>query len=465
MQDDDDVRAPDPEPVPPHDAPSVVWPPWKRIGFRFLAAYFLLYTFPFPLDSIPWLGGKLSEGVGWLWQQVAVWTGHTVFGIEGEIFVGQTGSGDTTVDYLKLLLMVALALVATLVWSLVDRRRTAYPRAARWLVVGCRFFLGLVLLVYGFAKVIPTQFSTPSLARLLQTYGSSSPMGITWTFMGLAPAYTIFSGLMETIPGFLLFFGRTRLLGACLGAAALTNVAIINYCFDVPVKLYSSHLLVMSLALVLLDARRLVALFLRNRPAPPADLRPLFQAKKLKIAAAAVGFLIVAAAVWDNVSGGLEAYRMWGAGRTKPETWGIYDVETFRVDGAELPPLLTDETRWLALVIDRSLPFKWRTFEQPGRVSIQHMDGKITSHAVELDEQGGTLTFLPQGQSGVAAAREAGVEVTDVLRFERPEPGRMIARGTYEGKNVEIELRARDLGEMLLISRGYHWINELPFNK
>lgn len=461
MHDGEDARAHDREP----DAPSVVWPLWKRIGFRFLAAYFVLYTFPFPLDSVPWLGGKLSQGVYWLWQRAALWVGPEVFGIEGEIFVGPTGSGDTTVDYLKLFMVLVLAALVTVVWSLVDRRRTAYPRAARWLVVGCRFYLGLVLLGYGLAKVVPTQFTTPSLTRLLQPYGTSSPMGIVWTFMGLSPPYTIFSGLMETTPAFLLFFARTRLLGACMAAAVMTNVALINYCFDVPVKLYSSHLLAMAVALILLDARRLVAFFLRNRPAPPADLRPLFQSKALRIAAAVVAVLLVAPSVWFGVNRGLEGYRMWGAGRPKPAIWGIYDVEVFRLDGEELPPLLTDETRWQALVIDRTLPTRFGTFERPGRIAIQHMDGEIKSHSVELDEEAGTLTLLPEDQMSVAKAREAGVELTGVLRYERPEPGRMIVRGTFEGREIEVELRERDLEEMLLISRGYHWINETPFNR
>ncbi len=445
--------------------PAGRWPLGKRVGFRFLAAYFLLYTFPFPLGSIPWLGDQLSQGVTWLWQRAALWLGPQVLGIEGEIFLGPTGSGDTTFDYLRLLLVAVVAVLATLVWSVVDRRRPAYPRAARWLVVGCRFYLGIVLLGYGLAKVIPTQFTTPSLTRLLQTFGTSSPMGIVWTFMGLFPAYTIFTGLMETIPAFLLFFARTRLLGACWAAAVMTNVAMINYAFDVPVKLYSSHLLAMAVALALLDAPRLVALFLRNRPAPPADLRPLFDSRRLNLAAAAVAVLLVGSAVWGGVSRGLQGYRTWGDGRPRPAIWGIHDVDTFRVDGEELPPLLTDETRWRALVVDRALPVKFGTFERPGRISIQHMDGELKSLPVELDEGAATITILPEDQGSGAADREAEAPPTDVLRYERPEPGRMILRGTFRGKAVEVELRERNLEELLLISRGYHWINELPFNR
>lgn len=449
----------------PAAAPAAAWPLWKRIGFRFLAAYFLLYTLPYPIDMVPWLGGPLNRGVNWLWQRAGLWVGPRVFGIEGEIFLGPTGSGDTTFDYLRLFLTFVLAAVATLAWSLADHRRRAYPRAARWLVVGCRFYLGLALLSYGLAKVIPTQFTTPGLTRLLQTYGASSPMGIVWTFMGLSPAYTVFSGVMETIPGLLLFFRRTRLLGALLATGVMANVAIINYAFDVPVKLFSSHLLAMAVALVLLDARRLAAFFLGDRPAPPAEHRPLFESGMLNLAAAAVGALIVGSSLVLGVVRQLDVYGTLGAGAPRPAIWGIHDVESFRADGEELPPLLTDEARWRALVIDRVLPVKFGTFERPGRLAVQRMDGEIVHHPVELDEEAGTLTLLPEDQMSVAAAGTAGVPITDVLRYERPEPGRMVVRGTFQGRQIEVTLSERDLEEMLLISRGYHWINERPLNK
>ncbi len=441
----------------------VIWSPLKRIGFRFIATYFLLDTLPFPLNAIPWLGGHLSKGVKWLWEGPTLWVGHQVVGIEGEIFRGMTGSGDTTFDYLKLLLTMVLAIAITIVWSLVDRRRKAYPRAARWLIVGCRVYLGIVLLTYGFFKVIPTQFTTPGLDRLLQTYGSSSPMRITWTFMGLSPAYTVFSGLMEAIPGLLLFFRRTRLLGALLAVAVTTNVVMINYCFDVPVKLFSSNLLAMAIALVLLDTRRLIAFFLGNRPAPAPDLPPLFVSKRWNLAAILVGILLAGSTIWEGISNGIEGYNTWGAGRPKPEIWGIHDVETFRLDGEELPPLTTDDVRWMALVIDGALPIEVEDFSQPGRITIQRMNGTLRNASVHLDESAGTISVLPKSYQNIEEVPEG--ELTDILHYERPEPGRLLVRGTFDGHAIEVTLVERSPDEMQLITRGFHWINETAHNR
>jgi len=47
--------------------------------------------------------------------------------------------------------------------------------------------------------------------------------------------------------GMLLLFRRTVTLGAIASAAALLNIVLLNFCYDVPVKLYSAHLLLMAL--------------------------------------------------------------------------------------------------------------------------------------------------------------------------------------------------------------------------
>src|SRR5258708_21145416 len=103
---------------------------------------------------------------------------------------------------------------------------------------------------YGWHKIMPVQFPPPGPDRLLVAYGDSSPMGLLWTFMGASKPYVMFSGLIEVAGGLLLLFRRTSLLGGLLSAAVLTNVVLMNFCYDVPVQLYSSRLLVMAVLYV-----------------------------------------------------------------------------------------------------------------------------------------------------------------------------------------------------------------------
>jgi hypothetical protein len=99
------------------------------------------------------------------------------------------------------------------------------------------------MITYGVLKVIELQFSPPTPDRLIQTYGESSPMGLIWTLMGFSSLYCFFGGAGEVLGGLLLSLRRTTLLGALVCIGVLANVVMINLSFDVPVKLFSSHLL------------------------------------------------------------------------------------------------------------------------------------------------------------------------------------------------------------------------------
>ncbi len=167
-----------------------------------------------------------------------------------------------------------------------------------------------------------------------------------------------------------------------------------------------------------------------------------------------------------EVAGGLERYRTFGNGRQRPELWGIHDVDSFVKDGREVPALLTDTTRWRALVIDRALPMQLGPNEIPGVVAIWQMDGTLARHRVELDETAQTITFLPRARD--STTNPPGKEPArppDTLRYERPEDGILTLSGTWEGGEVDIRLRERNIDDLLLVGRGFRWISEFPDNR
>jgi len=51
------------------------------------------------------------------------------------------------------------------------------------------------------------------------------------------------------------------------------------------------------------------------------------------------------------------------------------------------------------------------------------------------------------------------------LAWSRPDAGRVVLAGTLYSAPVTIRLERIDTGKMLLLSRGFHWINEMPFNR
>lgn len=236
------------------------WSQGSLIAFRFLFAYFVLYIFASPLQLLSGsstLFEFLTEG----YMNLCGWVAGDIMGLEFSKREAN-GSGDTTFNYIQIFLFAFFSLVIALLWSVIDRKRNEYEKLLYWLTILLRYYLAVVMIGYGFAKVFKTQFPFPTTYRLYQSYGESSPMGLLWTFMGYSTAYNIFTGLGEVIGGFLLLFRRTRLLGALIVVAVMSNVVMLNFSYDVPVKLFSSHILVLAIFILLPDMKRLLNLFL-----------------------------------------------------------------------------------------------------------------------------------------------------------------------------------------------------------
>lgn len=206
------------------------WSFVKKQAFRFFGLYFFLYlisttnTFSFLYNGfIEWVGVKLH-----------IWNGISVY---------PNGSGDTTYNYVQLICLLIVALIGSIVWALIDHRRRHYDKLLYWLMVVLRYGLAYYMVNYGFAKIFIGQFPSLTLSRLMQPIGDCSPMGIAWTFMSASRPFTVFTGIAEALGGTLLFFRRTTMLGCVFSVIVLANIVAMNFCYDIPVKLFSSHLL------------------------------------------------------------------------------------------------------------------------------------------------------------------------------------------------------------------------------
>ncbi len=461
------------------DEDSAGWGRARRFGFAVLAIYFTLYALPFPLSSLPtwaaWsprlgapeLPPRAAEALAqWdaglqqasaltteTWNTVVPWVGREVF--DHEVVIQPTGSGDTAFNYLRDAIRLALALLlAPLVLFVLGREPPRWLQ--RLLVVGVRYLLAFAMLGYGFFKVIKSQFPDPSLGRLLQPYGESSPMGLVWTFMGASEPYNWFTGGGEVLAGVLLLWRRTTTLGALVSIGVMANVAALNYAYDVPVKLYSTQLLLMGVALALLDGRRLANVFLRNAPAEPFAFWPPIRCRVLWVLKWLLKLVLVVSVVWADVDMSLGAYRMRG-GAERPELYGIWDVEVFERAGRPLPPLTTDAVRWKRLLHD------FPGYDGSQSVQVERMDGTRQRFGLALGEAGpdGERTF----ELTPLFAEEDQEPPTATLTLTRPAEDRLVLEGTFEEESIRVELLRRLPEDFLLVNRGFHWINELPFNR
>jgi hypothetical protein len=426
---------PDRSAMEPESAP-VRWGLAKRILFRFTCVYFFLYIFPFPLDLIPYVDVAIAP-YQTLWQSFVPWVGQRVFGVEITVFTN--GSGDTTYDYVRVFCFAVLAALAALVWTLLDRKRAHYARLDEWLRVYVRFSLAVAMISYGAYKVIPSQFPSPPLDRLLQPFGDASPMGLLWTFIGASKSYEFFSGAAEMLGGLLLIARRTTLLGALVCIGVMGNVVMLNFSYDVPVKLYSSHLLLMAVFLALPDVRRLANLFLFNRAAEPAEIRPLFKRVWLNRVGLACRTLLIAGITGFTLFGSLQSEFA-----SKSPFYGIWNVDELEIDGQLRPALVTDASRWRRVV-----------FDYPSMLGIQLMSDSRQRFFLKMDPAQGIFNLTKRDDPQWKSA----------LSYRQTAPGVLSLEGTMDGQKIRARIRRIGNPKFLLVDRGFHWINEYPFNR
>ena len=427
----------------PAQAATTEWSSPKRIAFRFCFVYFGLYGvaallpggLPIPKVEIP------DPFTLWPFRQIVFWIAAHLFGATLPLVYTGSGSGDKTYDWVEVFCLLLVAAVATTIWTFADRRRQHYAAMYKWFRLYIRFSLAMTILIYAFDKIVPLQMSYPDLRSQLQPFSAFSPAGILWNSIGASPAYEIFAGTAELAGGLLLMFPQTVTLGALVCLIDMIQVWMLNMTYDVPVKQYSFHLLLISVFLLAPQMRRLLNFFVLNRAAAPEVRPPLFQsARANRISAwvqAAFWIWVLALYSYQSASG----WKNYGGARQKSALYGIWDVAEMKVDGQVRPALLSDNQRWRRLI-----------FDFPNIATAQHLDDSFENFNASLDPAKGSLSLT----------RETDKTWNADLRFTRTSPDEIAMTGTMAGHPIEMLLHRVDESKFLLKSRGFHWVQEYP---
>jgi hypothetical protein len=424
-----------------------VWPLWQRIGFRFVCVYWLLQIAPWGwLESIPWLGKIVTpynEALDW-----GVRTANARLFHVRETLVEPSGSGDTSWAWAALWLCLSVSLITTLGWSILDRRRSGYPRAAYALRTIVRYYVALFALSYGIIKVFALQMQFPALSQLATPLGDLTPMRFAWFFIGYSTPFQVVSGLVETMAGLLLLMRRTVTLGLVVATVAFANVVLINFSYDVPVKLFASHLLLACVFLLVQDAPRLWAFFVRNRPVaatslydpPPVGRRMGYALRTAKWALSALFVVMPVLESWPEVQ---PRDRVVAA---LPLPAGVYDVRRWAVNGDTIPPQPGDTLRWRDVVIDDNVSGSVGSAD-----SLFAQRYRRGYFRYRTAPSGNTLT--------VSRPPTRGGSPLFTMRYELPSPGVVRLWTIIRGDSVYVEL-VRSNRRFRLAEREFHWLSE-----
>jgi hypothetical protein len=438
-----------PQTEPTQSQPQINIPRWNlaaRIAFRFSMIYLGLYCyateiFPGLFSATGGPGAALPDGATiWPLRPVISWTAAHIFHVNAPLsFDVNSGSCDGVFGWVTTFCVLMIATAATVVWSLLDRSRENYGELHKWFRLFVRLALAEELFGYGMVKVFLVQMRYPSLTRLVQPFGTFSPFGVFLNSIGSAPAYEIFTGSVMIAAGLLLIVPRTATLGALISLGATIEMFVLYMTYDVVAKLFSFHLILLCCFLLAPNVPRLVRFFLLHRTTSLPTEAQLFRgvrANRIALAAQIIfGLWLV----------GLACQQSWGywnevgGGRPLSALYGIWEVRQMSIDGQPRPPLLTDSTRWRRAI-----------FEYTDRMAFQRIDESFVPYGASVNLPEKTLALTQSDDKNWTAN----------FTFQRPAQDQLILDGRMDNHQVHMELQLTDRNKFLLVSRGFHWVQE-----
>ena len=221
--------------------------------------------------------------------------------------------------------------------------------------------------------------------------------------------------------------------------AAMTNVVLLNFAYDVPVKLFSSHLLALAALVALPDLGPLGRFFAGGQRLTRAAHAsgPLLARPSLNRTIAIVRTLLVLAYFAGELREAQRTRRIFAIAPV-PAVYGVWHVEEFAINGTPRPPLLTDSTRWWHLCFDH-MPL----------VSVQTADQKFTAFRATYDELNGTVSLSDFDSRAPIAT----------FHYTRPGSDVLQLTGTLNGQPIAAKARRVELATFKL-SRPMRWMHE-----
>lgn len=418
------------------------WNVAQKTAFRFLFIFLLLYIAINPNVVLSkWTLPLYKLYIGPV-QLLATWTGQHVLHLQQPVNFEDNGSGDKTYDYIILLIIAVLSVTGTIIWSAADSGRKSYSKLFYWLSVIVRFYLALTMLSYGLVKVFKLQFPYPDVNRLKETFGEASPMGLAWTFLGYSKGYNYFMGFAELSGGLLLFFRRTTTLGAVITLSVAANIMAVNYCFDVPVKLLSSMLVVMSAFLVAGDLRRFVNFFILNKTVYPVDLSAhKFKIRWQNMTAVTLKYVVIVYMIFSNVTEIYPAFEAYN--KSNAACYGEYTIQSEESVNNSSEVIPNDPRYWKKITIT------------PESFMIEFVNGMTSTYSCNADQSARQL-ILSEGNA---------VKPAYTLSYNQPQDNLLILKGKFINSAIDVKLSKINYQTSELMDRGFHWINEYPYNR
>jgi len=412
----------------------------KKLLTLFGITYLLLYMLPFPLENIPglrYIATWYNNGM----ESIILFAGHKLLHLPS-LTRTDNGSGDTTFDYVRIATILIVSVIIAPVILIISRKQNNYAQWRQLLIIYARYYLGLYMIIYGFIKIFEGQFVFPGITQLEETYGEASPMGLLWTFMGYSKPYTVFTGVFEILAGFLLLFRRTVAIGCLITIAVMTNVVMLNLFYDVPVKTFSMHLLLIAFIILWPDVRRIYNFFIRHASETLPTSKLILPKKWMRITRIIIKglviIIVIAGLITDIFADDEEYYKDIRHGLN-----GVYKTDLFVLNKDTLLAGQDGLKRWNKLLLEDGYSGIYVGYDSVRyfKLSADTLHKKIimTSYKDSTESYRFTYSVLPDNRFAIS--------------------------GVCKSDSIFATFKRKQKTDYELVNRGFHWINESPYNR
>ncbi|MBI3133608.1 MAG: hypothetical protein HYZ14_02930 [Bacteroidetes bacterium] len=396
----------------------------------FFCCGFLLF-FPVPYYLFPDIG-KMTEP---LLQPLIQTVGINWFGLDPH-FTSQLLS-DSPGLYVFVFLLTLFSTVCSLFFTILSKA-PVNPKLKLWFFTLMSYYLALILLKYGADKIFKHQFYLPEPNTLYTPVGQLTPDILFWSSMGTSYSYTVFSGLIEIIPALLLLFRKTRLAGTLIATGVLLNVVMLNFGFDITVKVYSLFLLFTALVLLAPHLPSLYRFFVIGRETVKIQPEPLIASKRSLLVYTLLKTLAFGLLVYESFGIYFEQNNLNDDTAQRPPLHGAYDVTSFTDNGTLVPASMSCPDR-----------FKRIFFHRRSYFIIQTMDDRFIDFKLYLDTANHKLRLederIPESNRAFASLNYSTTG------------NELIIYGYLFDSNISLSATKTDLYSLPLLREPIHW--------
>lgn len=369
-------------------------------------------------------------------------------------------------SYINWAIAFGIGIIGALIWTLIDKRSKNYNTLYYFLGTLVSYAMLTRLQGLTFSKVFPSQMPELALTQLNTPYGDFVAQKLYWIQYSFVHHFERYAGWAELVIMLTLFFRSTRAIGAALSIAMIGAIALANHTYDGGIHLAASFYVLGGVFVLwrylpaiwkLIVAEKDVALNIVYYPFN----KPWEKWFRIVFKSFIFFFFFVVSAYlhWQNYK--YDSYKVpQNSGLANAR--GLYSVEGFKVNGAELPYFPLDSLRWQEVSLEKwsTLSFTvFNTFDIHGEAGRGKQYKDIDRTYESAGTGGGRRHFyyeIDYVNKTLTLKNKNKVYKEQVLTFhyQRPNGEEILLKGNNEyGQDIEVLLKRKNKSYLIFQER------------